>query len=327
MSATASSQVFDSVRTVGGLLPADMLTRIADGKDVSGSRPADYHVVGVRSVKDAAERHWDYLKGAWRSLRDTLGSDDSPDPSGLAVANWLLPLFEEFGFGRLQHIPEGIQSQDGTTTFPVTHRWRHVPIHLVPWDADLDRRLPSGGLPPQSMLQECLNRTAGHLWGVLSNGRQLRLLRDSSSLAGTAYIEFDLTAMLDGELTNEYNLLYRLLHVSRFEIPENAAPSACWLEKWRIEAIESGLPFLNQLRDAVVDAVSHLGTGFLRHPANVTLRENLDADLYKRALLRLIYRLLFWFVVEDREVLLDPKADQAAQDRYLKYHSAARLRT
>ena len=88
MPATASSQVLTSVRTVGGLLPADMLIRIAEGKDVSGSRPADYHVVGVRSVQAAAERHWDFLKGAWRALRDAIG-DAGHDPSGLAVESWL----------------------------------------------------------------------------------------------------------------------------------------------------------------------------------------------------------------------------------------------
>ena len=165
MPATASSQVLTSVRTVGGLLPADMLIRIAEGKDVSGSRPADYHVVGVRSVQAAAERHWDFLKGAWRALRDAIG-DAGHDPSGLAVENWLLPLFEEHGFGRLERIPAGIQSTDRAATFPVTHRWRHVPIHLVGWDTDLDHRVPGGGLPPQSMLQECLNRSDEHLWGL-----------------------------------------------------------------------------------------------------------------------------------------------------------------
>ena len=66
MSASASSQVLTSIRTVGGLLPADMLIRIAEGKDVSGSRPADYHVVGVRSVQDAAERHWERLLALYR---------------------------------------------------------------------------------------------------------------------------------------------------------------------------------------------------------------------------------------------------------------------
>jgi hypothetical protein len=326
MPATASSQVLTSIRTVGGLLPADMLTRIAEGKDVSGSRPADYHVVGVRSVQDAAERHWDFLKGAWRALRDAIG-DAGHDPSGLAVENWLLPLFEEHGFGRPERIPAGIQYTDRTATFPVTHRWRHVPVHLVGWDTDLDHRPPSGGLPPQSMLQECLNRSDEHLWGLLSNGRQLRLLRDSSSLAGAAFIEIDLEAMFDGELFDEFVLLYRLLHVSRFEIPDGAAPSACWLEKWRTEAIEAGARALDQLRDGVADAIAHLGTGFLRHPANHQLREDLDADLFKRALLRLVYRLLFWFVAEDRDVLLDPDADRTTRTRYQKFYSAARLRT
>jgi hypothetical protein len=325
MPAIASSQVLTSVYTVGGLLPADMLIRIAEGKDISGSRPADYHVVGVRSVQDAAERHWNFLKGAWRALRDTIG-DAGHDPSGFAVENWLLPLFEEHGFGRLERIPAGIQSTDRTATFPVTHQWRHVPIHLVGCDTELDRRAPGGGLPPQSMLQECLNRSDDHLWGLLSNGRQLRLLRDSSSLAGAAFIEIDLEAMFDGELFDEFVLLYRLLHVSRFEIPDGAAPSACWLEKWRTEAIEAGARALDQLRDSVADAIAHLGTGFLQHPANHQLREDLDADLLKRALLRLVYRLLFWFVAEDRDMLLHPDADQTTRARYQKYYSTARLR-
>jgi hypothetical protein len=326
MSATAASQVSASVRTVGALLPADMLRRIADGKEVTGSAPADYHVVGVRSVKDSAERRWDPLKGAWRALRDALG-DSGHDPTGLAIQNWLLPLFEEHSFGRLQPVPGGIASDDGAITFPVSHQWGNVPVHLVPWDLDLDKRPAGGGLPPQSMLQQCLNRTQASLWGILSNGRQLRLLRDSSSLAGAAYIEFDLEAMFDGELFDEFVLLYRLLHVSRFEVPDGAAPSACWLEKWRADAIEAGARALDQLRGAVKEALEHLGTGFLRHPANGSLRDGADVYLYKRALLRLVYRLLFWFVAEDRDVLLSPSVPEVARSRYMSYFSSARLRT
>ncbi len=325
MSAIATSQVFTSIRTVGGLLPADMLTRIADGKDISGSTPADYHVVSVRSVRDAAERHWDYLKGAWRALRDAIG-DNGHDPDGLAIENWLLPLFEEHGFGRLHRLPDGIPADDLATAFPVTNRWEHVPIHLTAWDADLDKRPASGGLPSQSMLQECLNRSQAYLWGILSNGRQLRILRDSTSLTGSSYIDIDLEAMFAGELFAEFVVLYRLLHVSRYEIPDGAAPSACWMERWRAEAIEAGARALDQLRDGVQAAIAHLGTGFLRHPANTRLRDDLDVDLFKRALLRLVYRLLFWFVAEDRKVLLHPGADEKTRDRYEKYFSARRLR-
>jgi hypothetical protein len=35
----------------------------------------------------------------------------------------------------------------------------------------------------------------------------------------------------------------------------------------------------------------------------VALRDNLDTDLFKRALLQLVYWLLFWFVAEDRDVI------------------------
>jgi hypothetical protein len=321
----AASQVFTSIRVIGGLLPADMLARIADGKDISGSRPADYHVVGARSVQDDAERHWDYLKGAWRTLRAALG-DDGHDPAGLATENWLLPLFEEHGFGRLQRLPAGIRASDQPGTFPVSHRWEHVPIHFAAWDADLDRRPAGGGLPPQSMLQECLNRSPSHLWGILGNGRHLRILRDSTSLVGSSYIDIDLEAMFDGELFAEFVVLYRLLHVSRYEIPDGAAPSACRMEHWRTEAIEAGTRALDQLRDGVQAAIAHLGTGFLRHPANTQLRDDLDTDLFKRALLRLVYRLLFWFVAEDRDVLLNPDALEHARNRYEKYFSSRRLR-
>jgi hypothetical protein len=325
MSAVATSQVFASIRVVGGLLPADMLARIADGKDISASKPADYHVVGARSVQDEAERHWDYLKGAWRALRAALG-DDSHDPAGLATENWLLPLFEEHGFGRLQRLPVGIYVGEQASAFSVSHRWEHVPVHLAAWDADLDKRPSSGGLPPQSMLQECLNRSPAHLWGIMANGRHLRILRDSTSLVGSSYIDVDLEAMFDGELVSEFVVLYRLLHVSRYEIPDGAAPSACRMERWRAEAIEAGARALDQLRDGVQNAIAHLGTGFLRHPANTPLRDDLDADLFKRALLRLVYRLLFWFVAEDRDVLLSPGADESTKNRYQRYFSSRRLR-
>ena len=330
MSATTTTQITASIRVVGGLLPADMITRIMTGKDVSASTPADYHVVGVRSVKDAAERHWDYLKGAWRVLRDAIGYGS--DPRGLATENWLLPLFDEHGYGRLTRLHAGVTADDGAKVFAISHAWQHLPIHLVPWGQDLDRR-PAGGaphpqsaLPPQSMVQECLNRTAGHLWGIISNGSVLRLLRDTTSLTGATYLEVDLAAMFDGELFEDFVLLYRLLHVSRFEVADGAPVSSCRMERWRAEAIEAGTRALDQLRDGVTDAIVALGTGFLKHPANAAFREDFDKDHAKRALLRLVYRLLFWFVAEDRDALHAPGTGEKTRHRYAAYFSARRLR-
>ena len=80
------------------------------------------------------------------------------------------------------------------------------------------------------------------------------------------------------------------------------------------------------------------GTGFLSNQANPQLR-NADLDLrdFKRALLRLVYRLLFWFVAEDRDALLQPgpgirgrrrpgRDYGEARERYGEYFSSARLR-
>ncbi len=332
MSATARNQVFSAVHTIGGLIPADMLLRISEGKDVSGSKPADYRVVGSRSVRDDAERHWDYLKSVWKELRDKLSvapeAETPPDPVGLAITQWLEPLFAELGFGRLTTVGDsGISADDGGKAFAVSHRWNHVPIHLAAWNASLDKRpAGAGSVPPQSLVQECLNRTEAHLWGVLTNGRQLRLLRDSSALATAAYVEFDLEAIFDGELFSEFVLLYRLLHLSRFEVVDGAAPSSCWLEKWRTEAIAAGTRALDQLRKGVQDAITALGTGFLKHPDNGALREDVDPQTLHNALLRLVYRLLFLFVAEDRDVLHHPDADEQARERYAAYFSSARLR-
>ncbi|MFD5653016.1 Eco57I restriction-modification methylase domain-containing protein [Streptomyces sp. NPDC127039] len=334
MSATTRHQVFTAVHTVGGLLPSDMLLRISEGKDVPGSKPADYGLPSSRSVRDEAERSWEYLKPLWRDLRKHLPEDrvtglPATDPTGRAVADWLAPLWRELGFGRLTPIhTEGITADSDTEKhFHVSHRWQHALIHQTPWNANLDKRPGGAGpVPPQSMLQECLNRTEAHLWGLLTNGRQVRLLRDSSALATASYVEFDLEAIFDGELFSEFVLLYRLLHVSRFEVVEDAAPSTCWLEKWRTEAIAQGTRALDQLRKGVQQAITILGTGFLKHPDNRDLRETVDVKTFHYGLLRMVYRLLFLFVAEDREVLLSPSAEESAKDRYKTYFSSARLR-
>ncbi|MEU0241867.1 DNA methyltransferase [Nocardiopsis sp. NPDC006198] len=333
MSAIARNQVFSAVHTVGGLLPADMLVRIAEGKDVPGAKPADYKVVGSRSVNDDAERHWEYLKSVWKDLRKQLPADKdgSPasDPTGIALTQWVEPLFGELGFGVLTTVAGGsiTADDDPEKTFPLSHRWRHVPIHVPVWGTELDRRPGGAGtVPPQSLVQEALNRTSAHLWAVVTNGRQLRLLRDSSALATASYVEFDLEAIFDGELFSEFVLLYRLLHVSRFEVAEDAAPSGCVLEKWRTDAVTSGTRALEQLRKGVQEAITTLGTGFLKHPANSRLRENLDAKELHGALLRMVYRLLFLFVAEDRDALHPPNAPEQAKERYAAYFSSARLR-
>ncbi|MGQ5574296.1 Eco57I restriction-modification methylase domain-containing protein [Streptomyces sp. ECR3.8] len=331
--ATRTALAFTAVTTVGGLLPADMLLRIAEARNLPGTKPADYGLPTSVPVRDEAERAWEYLKPLWRELRAALPSDPvtgvpSADPTGRAGSDWLAQLFRKLDFGALTEVGAGgvPADSDAEKRFPVSHRHGPALVHLVPWKQELDKRPAAGQVPAQSMLQDCLNRTEAHLWAVLTNGRRLRLLRDSSSFATAAYVEFDLEAIFDGELFSEFVLLYCVLHASRFAVPEGAAPAGCWLEKWRTEAVTSGARALDQLRLGVQNALTVLGTGFLRHPENVRLREDVAPKALRDALLRLVYRLLFVFVAEDRDALLDPNAGERQREAYERYFSSARLR-
>ncbi|MFF5857747.1 Eco57I restriction-modification methylase domain-containing protein [Streptomyces sp. NPDC012751] len=324
---------FTAVTTVGGLLPADMLLRIAEARNLPGTKPADYHLPASVPVRDEAERAWEYLKPLWRELRTALPADPATgapaaDPTGRAGTDWLTQLFRKLDYGTLTEVgPAGIPADsDPEKRFPVSHRHGPALLHLIPWNQEPDKRPAPGQVPAQSMLQDCLNRTDAHLWAVLTNGRRLRLLRDSSSFATPAYVDFDLEAILDGELFSEFVLLYCVLHASRFEVPEGTAASGCWLEKWRTIAIESGSRALDHFRDGVQAALTVLGTGFLSHPQNHRLRDRLDVHAFQTALLRLVYRMIFLFVAEDRGALLDPGTDERTRERFTRYFSTARLR-
>ncbi|XRQ09277.1 Eco57I restriction-modification methylase domain-containing protein [Actinomadura welshii] len=327
------------IASVGGLLPEETLLRIAGGNsDLPGAKPAAYHLAKDETVTDVAERSWTYLRGRYAAFKEQL--TDGDPAVGVTREYWLGRLFQELGYGHLPRVPAGgLPSDDGEKQFAISHHWQHVPIHQLGWGVELERR--TKGIPgaadaaPQSLVQEYLNRSAAALWGVVTNGRLLRVLRDSSALAGSAYVEFDLEAIFEGEAFDAFVLLYRVAHSSRFEHQgEDAGPASCWLEKWRQEAIDSGARVLDQLRVTVKEAIETLGTGFIQHPDNEPLRKALkDPDnkdvtpeTLHRALLRTVYRLLFLFVAEDREVLLSPDAPQTARDRYNTYFSTDRLR-
>ena len=233
-------------------------------------------------------------------------------------------------YGRL-HTAERFEIEG--KSYPISHSWGlSVPIHLVSTKVDLDRTMRgvagAATASPQSLLQVFLNRSDDHLWGFVSNGNKLRILRDNLTLTRQAYVEFDLEAMMNGDAYSDFRVLWLLCHQSRVEADR---PSDCWLEKWMKEAEDRGARALEHLRGGVEAAITALGVGFLEHPANGVLRDKLrdgalDKQSYYRQLLRIIYRLLFMFVAEDRDLLLDREAADSARESYKNYYSTQRLR-
>ncbi|MGH3491825.1 MAG: Eco57I restriction-modification methylase domain-containing protein, partial [Sciscionella sp.] len=242
---SGSTSTFVGVRIQGGLLPADLLARLASRTDITGLTSKDFHLAAGESVSDAANRVWAYLRGAWTAYREALAAlPDTDTATSLTRERFTLVLLDQLGYGRVPTTGKGGLAVDGYT-FPVSHVWGSVPIHLLGARIALDTRTKgvagAAVASPQSMMQELLNRSDEYLWGILSNGLVLRLLRDSTSLIGSAYVEFDLEAIFDGDLFSDFLLLYTLCHVSRVEVREDeVGPASCWLERWRNDAAESG---------------------------------------------------------------------------------------
>jgi len=51
---------------------------------------------------------------------------------------------------------------------------------------------------PHALVQEFLNRTE-HLWGIVTNGLVLRVLRKSPAVRRQAYLEFDLQTLFEAD--------------------------------------------------------------------------------------------------------------------------------
>jgi hypothetical protein len=326
-----SQDLFQTVRTEGALLPADLLRRVADNDgQLEGLKPFDYHLAAGERLNEAITRSWNRLLGAWRSFDDARAQLSAGDRGGrLTRERWLHVLFDELGYGRLVQQP-AIEIEG--KTFAVFTQWQHTPMHLVGCGVRIDTRTPgvagAAGQSPHSLLQELLNRSPERLWGTVSNGLILRLLRDNVALTRQAYLDFDLEGMFTGEVYPDFVLLWLVVHQSRVEADR---PEGCWLERWTRDAAQQGTRALDTLRDGVQDAIEILGAGFLAHPANRELHDDLragmlDSQEYYRQLLRLVYRLLFLFVAEDRDALLDPSADHIARARYSEHYSTQRLR-
>jgi hypothetical protein len=230
----------------------------------------------------------------------------------------------------------------GDRGFPVTAQalGGRLPVVIAPHNLDLDDPDPHFAIIGSSskkksahqLAQEFLNASSDALWAIVTNGKTLRLLRDADTLTRPNFLEFDLETILrdDQHRYADFSALWRILHASRAVSPDSPA-DAIW-EKWKSEGHAQGLRVRDGLRDGVQEALLILGGGFLKHPENTALRQRLHdgtltTDAYFQQLLRLIYRCLFLFCSEERDLLHTPAPSDSSDIQNPKssiQHSAAR---
>ncbi len=304
---------YAAIHSEGGLLPLDVLERIGR-EELSGQKAADFSLPKGTRLTDEIAVAWSDAVDQW----DIFKRHEARVPveeTGTTVTRerWMLPLLmQSLRYADLTFQAAG--TQVGDKLYPISHRAgksEEAPaVHIEGFRMDLDRRPPTGHrkLSPHALVQEYLNREEKHLWGIVSNGLCLRLLRETPLTSRPAYLEFDLESILEGNRYNEFVLFYRLCHRTRLS-REGEDPAKCFLETYYLEAIEQGGRVRDKLRDGVEEALKIFGTGFLQHPANAELRERLRSgklpvEQYHQQLLRFVYRLLFLMVAEERHMIV-----------------------
>jgi hypothetical protein len=347
----APQLAYRAIRVEGGLIPADELTRLTLLADPKGTEQTESHYRIARGLKlrDEIARDFKIALVLWQDFQALRQRKDAPTHD-LTVREWLLPLLRDvLHFADAGPAP-AIERAGHHYAIGHAGNGGRVPLVLAGCDEPLDAPAERFGeanpdtgrtrrRSPFMLAQEALNAADGSLWAIVANGLTLRIQRDNPSLTRPAYIEVDLEALFTEELLADFSAFWLLAHATRFG-SAGSAPADCPWERWRAAGEQAGVAVRGKLRYQVAEALRALGTGFLAHPANGTLRaalQDLDSGYDRQAffeeLLRLVYRLIFLATVEDRRdrasgerLIFAPDATSEAKARYLTGYSLTWLR-
>ena len=338
---------YTSIHIYGHLLSDDILHEIETDSSMPGNREQDFNLDVPLSAK---------IDNAWSSLRNDwkLFSERNPlrDPYGTKAVRRLMERFFSSLDYQLDYQPTQIEAGERKFDIPyICPELGQMPIIIVgdkTGDVELDtldkctldlrvkgeRRQKS----PHATMLDYLNNTE-HIYGIITNGQVLRMIRNTGQLVKLTYIEFDLRRMVEEDHYAEFCLLFRLMHTSRFS---HSGDDACIMEQWFNRSIESGNRIRAGLSDAVQRAMEILGRAVVcgKGDGNEAFRQAVingeaNAQTLNKELIHFIYRLLFLFIIEDRNLVYnidtpDKDADYEqkirCQDIYKKYYAVSRLR-
>lgn len=325
---------FAAIEVVGGLLPSEVIAQIAAG-DASEQSDESYGVPKGLKLRDEIARYYQIAHAHWESFEVSRGSNASA-PIGFVQSL----LSECFGFKTLSKSSGKVISE---RQFPINFSAENgrIPLIIAPSSPaesrkpGIDEALSQFGDDTRKrsatqLLQEYLNADEDALWGITCDGSILRILRDNASLTRPAWIEVNLEKIFSEGLFPDFSALWLLLHASRFG-GDGTSPSDCPLQRWKERSRLDGAAAKDNLRLGVEAALIELGRGFIQHPNNTDLREKFQTGELKRQafyeeLLRLVYRLIFLFAAEDRDLLHAPNTPDNARKAYVGGYSLHRLR-
>ena len=326
---------FPSIDIQGSILSAELLSKIR-AEQANFQLDANFNSAYKKGqVKDEISLAWQDTKAQWTIFNNKLKRLKEGETGATETRQfWIIPLLASLGYD-FQFL-KSAEELNGKS-FWINFREQNIggfPLYIAGFNESLDKRPENKSLrvSPHALVQEYLNYSE-HLYGLVTNGKQIRLLRDASRLTRLSYVEFNLEKIMEEDLYSDFVILYRLLHISRMpQTGDGGAESI--IEKYHQEGLEAGATIRNKLGDSVKATIASLAEGFVNHPENKNLRDLIAAntfntDEYYKQMLRIIYRVLYLFVIEERNLVYaesKKKETKRFNQIYFKHYSLLRLR-
>ncbi len=241
--------------------------------------------------------------------------------------HWFIPIFTHLGhtFERQARVPglgAGVRKPDYVFFPDETTRQEAVGVQktedyaqhalavgeVKAWDVHLSKKQRGGGASfevqnPSYQIDYYLKAT-GLTWGILTNGRQWRLLHRESSYRLDTYYEVDLIALLEQADVSDHAWLQAMGYFYLFFRQAAFQPDArghCFLADVLASSHAYAVALEEDLRESAYLALELLMQGFYDYGHNKLEAEDLDA-VHENSLY-LLYRLLFVLYGESRGLL------------------------
>ena len=336
---------YTCIHIYGHIISEEIIKAIETEENYAGNTDADFAIPSGMTVRQTIDSEWSMLKMRWLNL--FANRNLTNDPYGTkSVRSLMKVFFTEFNYNLEEQRRNVEVDGKGYAITYLSPECGNLPIIVVgdvvadnegiaTFDkCSLDYRAKGSHKvkSPHATMLEYLNVT-DNVYGIVSNGRVLRVIRNSGELVKATYIEFDLQKMVEEDHYNEFVIMFRLLHASRFI---KRGDDSIIFERYFNQSIESGNRIRDGLSRAAQQVMETIGTAAIRH--NEGLRaaiENgeLTPQQLHKELIHFIYKLLFLFIVEDRGLLYaqDDDTDNTQiekwQSIYSRYYAVGRLRT
>lgn len=306
---------FNFIKASGNIITEDFCISLANETKADYVKDKSFGE-SVKKIDETIATSFEKLRERWEENRTSI-LNNAYDNTNLRQ-KWIIPFLKELGFDPI-FIATNVKSSSGLEYHLPYKGWNaeFAPlIHMVNTNQDLDDKDRSSrthsNKSPQDCLQQFLN-TSDHQWAILTNGKKIRIVRDFYHSITKGFLEFDLEGIFETANSEQFRVLYRVLHKSRFENQYQGTieqeydeegnpigvPDNCLLELFHKKAKETGIKIGNKLRDQVINSIELLGNGFAEH-LNPDEFQNGKVKAYYAEILNVIYRLLFLMFAEQK---------------------------